>query len=99
MLWEVSTVRQRLRDILREGPRTALELSGECSVAEREVRDHLEHLRKSLPHEGLRLVVEPARCRKCGHEFADRTRLSRPSRCPECRAERIEPPRFHVEDA
>jgi len=40
--------------------------------------------------------VVPARCRNCGYEFRGRERLRKPSKCPRCHSERIEPPRFYV---
>jgi hypothetical protein len=91
------TVRQSLRAALERDTWTARELSAEVSIREREVAQHLEHLARSLPREGAELVVEPARCVPCGFAFRKRDRLAAPSRCPKCRSERIEPPRFHVE--
>ncbi len=38
----------------------------------------------------------PATCKKCGYQFTDRERLKKPSRCPRCKSERIDPPRFYV---
>lgn len=91
------TVRQALRAALERDDWTARDLSAEVSVREREVIAHLEHLARSLPREGAALVVEPARCLACGFAFRKRDRLAAPGRCPKCRSERIEPPRFHVE--
>jgi predicted Zn-ribbon and HTH transcriptional regulator len=91
------TIREALREAL-DRPRTMLELSQLVRQPEKELAPHLEHLRRSLPAQGARLVVEPATCKSCGHVFEDRTRLTKPSRCPECKKERIEPPRFSVEE-
>lgn len=90
------TVRQALRAALERDTWTARELSAEVSIREREVAAHLEHLARSLPREGAELVVEPARCVACDFAFRKRDRLAAPSRCPKCRSERIEPPRFRV---
>jgi hypothetical protein len=92
----MGTLRERIRDALREGPSTALELSQRLRHSEAEILDQLPYLRRSLPHQGLRLQVEPARCRKCGHVFEDRERPSKPSKCPGCRGSWIEPPSFSV---
>lgn len=91
------TIREALRDAL-DRPRTMLELSQLLHQAEKELVGHLQHLQRSLPAQGARLVVEPAACKSCGHVFEDRTRLTKPSRCPVCKKERIEPPRFVVQD-
>jgi predicted Zn-ribbon and HTH transcriptional regulator len=90
------TVRDRIRAALERGDHTSLQLSQAVGVPQGEVAGHLEHLSRSLPHQGLALVVEPARCIACGFAFEDRRRMSRPSRCPRCRSERIDPPRFSI---
>jgi predicted Zn-ribbon and HTH transcriptional regulator len=92
-----ATVRAALRQALRAGPRTARELSGAVGVPEKQVAAHLEHLARSLKAAGERLRVEPARCQDCGFTFRKRDRLSRPSRCPVCRSERLAAPRFALE--
>lgn len=92
------TVREELRRVLLDSsaPLTALELSGLVGIAQRQVDEHLEHLRRTQQHRAERLVVQAARCLACGFEFRTRERLGRPSRCPECRSERIDPPRFRL---
>jgi predicted Zn-ribbon and HTH transcriptional regulator len=85
-------VREALHRALREGPATAQELSTAVRVAQKQVLEHLEHLRRSLA-----LHVEPARCLACGFVFDARTRLGKPSRCPECKSTRITLPRFSLE--
>ena len=92
-----ATVRAALRQALQAGPRTARELSGTVGVPEKQVAAHLEHLARSLKAAGERLRVEPARCLDCGFAFRKRDRLSRPSRCPVCRSERLDAPRFAIE--
>jgi transcriptional regulator len=90
------TVRDRIRAALEQGPHTSLQLSQAVGIAQGEVAGHLEHLARSLPHQGLVLVVVPACCLACGFVFEERRRMGRPSRCPRCKSERIEPPRFSV---
>lgn len=90
------TVRDRIRATLEQGPRTSLEISQAVGIPQAEVAEHLQHLARSLTHKGHELVVLPARCLGCAFRFEDRKRMRRPSRCPRCRSERIEPPRFSV---
>jgi predicted Zn-ribbon and HTH transcriptional regulator len=90
------TIRSALRAALLEGPRTARELSARVGIAEKEVAEHLEHLARSLRHGGECLLVEPARCLACGFVFEGRTRLTRPSKCPACRSQRLRPAQFRV---
>lgn len=92
----MDTVRDRICAALRQRPHTALQISAAVGIAHREVIGHLEHLRRSLPHRGEQLEVAPARCPACEYVFEDRDKLGRPSRCPECRAQRVQPPRFSV---
>jgi predicted Zn-ribbon and HTH transcriptional regulator len=91
------TVREALRAALLRGPATARDLSAEVGLREKDVAEHLAHLRRSLAHRGERLAVEPATCLACGFVFEDRERLTRPGSCPRCRATRIDPPVFRVE--
>jgi len=89
------TRRQAIAERLREGPATIDALSRDLRLPWTDVIDHLEHLRASIrPPETFH--VEPPACLKCGFEFTDRKRLSRPSRCPECRGERIAPAQFSI---
>ena len=91
-----ATVRSALREVLREGPLTARELSARVGIGEKEVSGHLEHLARSLRHGSERLRVEPAQCLACAFVFKARTRLTKPSKCPMCRSERMDPPRFVI---
>lgn len=91
------TVRQRIRTLLEEGPLTAKEISSAVRLPEKEIANHLEHLRKSLHTEGRRLVQVPAECRECGFVFRKRDRLKAPSRCPVCKGEAISDPSYRVE--
>lgn len=89
------TVREALREaLLASGaPLTTLELSQLVGVPHRQVAEHLEHLERS--EQGV-LEVLPARCVACAFVFRERNRFAKPSRCPTCRSERIEPPRFRL---
>lgn len=95
------TRRAALRAALSEQGQTARQLSGATGMSEREVVEHLEHLARSLRSRGSteRLQVEPAHCPACDFSFETRDRLTRPSRCPACKSERLEPPLFSLEGA
>ena len=89
--------RQEMIDLLRQGPLSAKELSRALAIREREVYEHLIHVRLSLAAtQGQRLVVEPAYCLGCGFTFKKRERLRVPSRCPVCRGSHVAEPRFSV---
>lgn len=89
----MNTIRQAMRELLREQPMTALELSQRLSLPEKEVYPHLQHLARA-PGGGFRFRLIPAVCRKCGFTFTKRERLTVPSRCPVCRHQSIQRPRF-----
>lgn len=90
------TLRSAVIQALRERTLSARELSAQVGVPEREIAAHLEHIERSLRHTQESLVVLPPRCLKCGFVFEARERRSKPSRCPKCKSERIEPARFSV---
>lgn len=88
------TIRQRILDILVEGPVSTLKISGAVKISEKEVAFHLSHIEKTLQQAGGRLVVIPAACRSCGFLFAERRRKSKPGKCPQCRSTFIGEPLF-----
>ncbi len=87
------TSRQRLVDLLTRGDFTIENMARSLDMPVQRVLDDLEHVRESV---GDRFEMLPPECKGCGFVFGDRTRLDRPSRCPECRKERIDGPWFHV---
>jgi predicted Zn-ribbon and HTH transcriptional regulator len=87
------TIRQTIAELLRQKEHTAKELALILALKPREVREHLEHLRKSLKKS---LLVRPARCRDCAFVFTGRSRLDQPGRCPCCRKQRLEGPWLKV---
>ncbi len=90
------TIRRKLLVELQEGPVSALELSGRIGVPEKDIYEHLEHIRAMLHHTGRRLAIQPAECVKCGFLFQKRERLKKPGRCPVCRSESIHDPHYSL---
>jgi len=91
-----TTSRQAIKELLREQPHSALEISQLLSISEKEVLDHLTHIARA-PGPGLRFHLTPAACKHCGFIFKKRERLTTPSRCPMCRGESIRRPRFALQ--
>lgn len=85
----MTTLRQRMIELLKEEELDALELSQLLSIREKEVYEHLPHIARSLKAKGLELVVGPYVCLGCGYTFRERTRLNRPGRCPRCKEGQI----------
>ncbi|OGR26855.1 MAG: transcriptional regulator [Desulfuromonadaceae bacterium GWB2_53_15] len=90
------TIRHAIIDLLHEQTFSAMEISAEVRIPERDVCDHLEHIRQTIHVSGAVLQVTPAECRKCGFVFTKRDRLSSPSKCPVCRNEAILEPLFKI---
>lgn len=90
------TVREALRRALLDGPQTARELSARVAVSEKDVVAHLEHLVRSVKQSGDRFAIEQAACAACGFVFKDRSRFTRPSRCPRCKSQQLSTPRFAI---
>ncbi|BDB99179.1 transcriptional regulator [Saccharolobus caldissimus] len=62
---------------------------------EKEVYEHLEHLAKSGKRKDYVLIMIPARCKSCGYVFRSE-KIKRPSKCPICKSEKIESPKFLI---
>ena len=89
------TVRRQLRDVLSTTPRTVSSLAREMGLRRAEVEEDLRHAIRSARTAGERVDVEPARCKSCGFVF-DREKLTKPSKCPECRGTRIFEPLISI---
>lgn len=94
---ETTTVRQAIMALLERHPLSAREISAAVRIPEREVIDHLEHIRTAARQEGPHLLMTPAACKKCGFVFRKRERLNRPGKCPVCRGEQIAEPLYSME--
>ncbi len=91
------TIRKHIVSLLEEYTMSAKELSSLIKIAEKDVYDHLEHIRKTLNKGNLSLHHEPAACERCGFIFQKRDRLSKPGKCPLCRSRSILPPLFRID--
>jgi hypothetical protein len=76
---------------------TARDLSQVIGIRQKAVYGHLEHIARTLEPQGKRLTVIPSRCLDCGYVFKERKRLTPPSRCPRCKGQHLEEPRYRIE--
>lgn len=90
------TIRQQIIDLLSRDACDVRELSQALHISEKDVNAHLPHIHKSVTSQNRKLEVIPASCSECGFTFKDRKRLTKPSRCPKCRGQRIQSPRYRV---
>ena len=92
------TPRQRLIDLLTGARLSSFQLAQMLGIPERQVEDHLPHVVKTIARDKTRkFILDPARCQDCDFVFRDRTKLTRPSRCPLCRSEDITAPRYGID--
>jgi predicted Zn-ribbon and HTH transcriptional regulator len=79
-------------------PLSSGQLAKIVGITEREVEDHITHIIKSVARDrSLRFILEPSECRRCGFAFHDRSKITRPSRCPRCHSEDITEPQYSIE--
>ncbi len=90
------TIRREIIAVLGQGAVSAKDISFEVRISEKEVYDHLEHIRKTLIKKEHQLMIVPAECVKCGFVFSKRERLRRPGKCPVCKGESIREPLFSI---
>ncbi|GLI33702.1 transcriptional regulator [Desulforhabdus amnigena] len=90
------TIRQLMIDLLSLGEYTQRELSQLLKIREKEVADHLEHISRTVSAHKKKLIVVPATCLECGFSFENRRRFSKPSRCPRCKGEHLQDPRYRI---
>lgn len=93
----MKTHRQEIIRLLEEGEISARELSRALRIREKEVYDHLQHVRRTMAGQGRKLIVQPFACLQCGYIFKQRQRFTRPGRCPQCRETYLEEPLYALE--
>jgi transcriptional regulator len=92
----MQTIRQAIIEMLSQGEYKAIDISQTLKLREKEVFDHLQHIKRTLSSHGKRLIIIPARCLECSFVFESRNRFTKPGRCPRCRGEHIEDPKYSI---
>lgn len=91
------TIRQAIITIIDGMGLSAKEISVQIGIPEKEVYEHLEHIRKTaLSKKEYKLKISPPVCKRCGFEFIKREKLKKPSKCPVCKSENIQEPLFAI---
>ncbi len=62
--------------------------------AKKTILEDLRTIQRTVKREGKTLMIRPAECRKCGFVFKPEIKV--PGRCPRCKSEWIEEPRFRI---
>jgi len=91
------TIRRQIIEALKEENLSALDISQLIGIREREVYDHLGHIQRTISSQKENFKMTPPRCLKCGYHFMQRSRLTKPSRCPQCKGTRLTRPTYRIE--
>ncbi len=87
-------------DIVRYLKKQAASVFELATVLEKpvsQVEEDLKHIRISLRDDpDYKLMMQRAECELCGYIFTN-TNVKTPTRCPECRREKIKPAVFRIE--
>ena len=92
----METIRRQIVALLTEDEQSALDISQKLRMREKDVFEHLTHIKKTLSAQKKRLVINPARCLECNYSFESRNRFTKPGRCPRCKGEHIQDPKYRV---
>ena len=91
------TVRQQIIELLSREEMGVRDLSQLLGLPEKEVYEHLAHIARTAQGGlGKKLVIRPYRCLLCGYVFKERSRLSRPGRCPRCKKGHLQNATFRI---
>lgn len=90
------TIRHQIIAALETSALSARALSAEIGVGEREVIEHLAHIKRTCDRTRRRFIVTPSFCRTCNFTFRKREKFTKPGRCPVCKSESIAEPLFAI---
>jgi predicted Zn-ribbon and HTH transcriptional regulator len=93
-MWGV-VFRKHLIELLSYAPRSVSSLAREMGLSRGDMEEDLRHAIRSARAQGHDVQIIPARCKQCDFVFGD-DKLSKPSRCPACKATRLFEPMVRV---
>lgn len=97
LLYILVMTREAMIGYLKKHSATAQQLATEFQRNIDAVVDDIDHIRTSLRDDpNFRLMIRPPKCEFCGYQFAA-SNIKTPTRCPECKKEKIAPTRFRIE--
>jgi predicted Zn-ribbon and HTH transcriptional regulator len=89
------TFRRHLIDLLSHEPRSVTSIARELGMKRGDVEEDVRHSLRSARAAGHQIEVIPARCKACDFVFGE-DKLSKPSRCPRCKATRLYEPMIRL---
>jgi len=94
------TIREKIINLLSatDNPLTAYDITVnlDFKIDELEVYEHLKHIAKTIKSHGGMLLMKPPACKVCGYVFKELDKPKKPTKCPKCKSERIDPPSFII---
>jgi transcriptional regulator len=89
--------REEMIEFLKKKSSTAQGLATEFKRNLKAVEEDIDHIRTSIRDDPeYRLMVRPPVCEMCSFQF-NGTHIKTPTKCPECKAEKISLARFKIE--
>ena len=89
------TRRQQITGILEQQKQTAQQLANYFQCELKDILEDLQHIEKSVKPKKLKIAH--AYCKSCSFVFKERSKVSKPSKCPRCKSEWIEAQMFWIE--
>ncbi|HPP06473.1 MAG TPA: hypothetical protein PLW88_03825, partial [Syntrophorhabdaceae bacterium] len=90
------TVRRYIMALLEEYTLSAREIARYLKIPEKDVPNHMAHIKKTMNRLERQLIIISARCEQCGFVFKKRDRLTTPGKCPICKGRFITPILFKI---
>ncbi|MGQ4915698.1 MAG: transcriptional regulator [Candidatus Asgardarchaeia archaeon] len=95
----MSTRRERIIELLlkTDEPLSLRDIALTLEEKEKAIARDIKHIAKTVKRQyrDMQLVMYPAVCRKCGYVFSKSENID-PGRCPRCKSEWIEKPKFKI---
>lgn len=88
------TRREEIIALLSKGELSAQQISNQFKVELKEILEDLGHIKISIRPK--KLISKPAFCKYCSFIFKERSKVKKPSKCPKCKSEWIQPQLFSI---
>jgi len=88
------TRRQEIIRLLEAGEWSLYQLANHFKTTAKEILLDFNHIPLTIHPRKIR--VRPAQCKVCGFVFKERSRFSRPTKCPCCKSESVSPPMLRI---
>jgi len=85
----------KIIDLLKQNKYTINELAKLLNISEKQVVNYIEKIILISKKKNWKVIIYPARCKKCGYIFKENLF---PSKCPKCKSEWIEKAIFEIKD-